>query len=184
MPSRSATRGCTPCGRRACARRRRPGVRSFELPWMAIDAPKPAACGRSTSEPRDKLAGGPELLWRFAGVCIQCGNRIPLCAWSRQPAAAACGRVAMRVACLYLFRPCHLCGRRLLLLIEPVEDAARLDHAGVGVDVGLRRIGNELQVALLRFEHRDILEERGPDLLDQHLGRLRIADVEVVRLAP
>src|SRR5262249_38717756 len=87
-------------------------------------------------------------------------------------------------SCLCLLRRRHLRGRRLLLLIEQVEDAARLDHAGVGVDVGLRRIRNELQVALLRLEHRDVLEERGPDLLDQHLGRLWIADVEVVRLAP
>src|SRR5262245_31097847 len=32
----------------------------------------------------------------------------------------------------------HLrCCRRLLLLVQPVEDAARLDHATVGVDVGL-----------------------------------------------
>src|SRR5262249_61017928 len=118
---------------------------------MGMDGRKPGACGRSTSERRDKLAGGAELVWRFPGVCTQRGNRIPLCAWSRQPAAAGCGRVAMRVACLYLFRRCHLCGRRLLLLIEPVEDAARLDHAGVGDDVGLRRLGNELRVAMLRL---------------------------------
>src|SRR5215471_2195914 len=83
-----------------------------------------------------------------------------------------------------LFRRGHLRGRRLFLLIEPVENAARLDHAGVGVDVGLRRVRDHQQIALLRLEHRDVLEERGSDLLDQHVGGLRIADVEVVRLAP
>src|SRR5262249_14629509 len=34
------------------------------------------------------------------------------------------------------------------------------------------------------FEYRDVFEEGGPDLLDQHVRRLRITDVEVVRLAP
>src|SRR5262249_19178428 len=68
--------------------------------------------------------------------------------------------------------------------MEPVEDAPRLDHAGVGVDVGLRRIRDHQQIALLRLEHRDVLEERGPNLLDQHVGRLRVLDVEIVRLAP
>jgi hypothetical protein len=48
-----------------------------------------------------------------------------------------------------LLRRGHLRGRRLLLLVEPIENAARLDHAGVGVDVGLRRIGNDQQIALL-----------------------------------
>src|SRR5262252_7970 len=36
----------------------------------------------STSEGRDKLAGGLELLWRFSGVCVQRGNQIPLLARS------------------------------------------------------------------------------------------------------
>src|SRR5215813_548525 len=40
----------------------------------------------------------------------------------------------------YLLCRRHLCGRHLLFLVEAVEDAARLDHAGIGVDVGLRRI--------------------------------------------
>jgi hypothetical protein len=39
--------------------------------------------------------------------------------------------------------------RRLLVLAELIENTARLDHAGVGVDVGLRRIGNDQQIALL-----------------------------------
>ena len=38
-------------------------------------------------------------------------------------------------------------------------------HAGVGVDVGLRRIGSERDGALLRLEHRNVLEERSLDLL-------------------
>ena len=39
-----------------------------------------------------------------------------------------------------LFRGRDLTGGRLLLGVEPVEDAARLDHAGVGIDVDLRRV--------------------------------------------
>src|SRR6266576_2206152 len=83
-----------------------------------------------------------------------------------------------------LLRGRDLRGGGLLLLVEPIENAARLDDAGVGVDVGLRRIGDHQQIALLRFEYRDVLEEGGLDLLDQHVGGLRVADVEIVRLAP
>jgi hypothetical protein len=43
----------------------------------------------------------------------------------------------------------HRRGRRLLVLLALIENTARLDHASVGVDVGLRRIGNDQQIALL-----------------------------------
>src|SRR5262249_56117228 len=65
----------------------------------------------------------------------------------------------------YLLRRRHLRRRRLLLLIKPIEDAARLDHAGIGVDVGLRRVGGQQQIALLRLKNGGVLEEGGPDLL-------------------
>jgi len=51
--------------------RQRAGVRSFECPSMVMDAPKSAACGRSSTGRSDKLAGGFELLWRFSGICLQ-----------------------------------------------------------------------------------------------------------------
>src|SRR5262249_36333401 len=75
------------------------------------------------------------------------------------------------------------CGR-LLFLTQAIDDAARLYHAGVGVDVGLWRIGDEIEVYLLRLEHRHVLEERGADLVGDLVGGLAIVDVEVVRLAP
>jgi hypothetical protein len=72
----------------------------------------------------------------------------------------------------------------LLLLVEPIEDAARLDHAGIGVDVRLRRIRKELEIALLCLEHCDILQERRTDLIGDHVGGPAPVDVEIVRLAP
>src|SRR5260370_23841335 len=83
-----------------------------------------------------------------------------------------------------LLRGRDLRGRGLLLLVEPIEDATRLDHAGVGVDVSLRRIGNYQQIALLPFEDGDVLEEGGLDLLRQHVLRLWIMDVGGVCLTP
>src|SRR5262245_26138947 len=65
-------------------------------------------------------------------------NRLPQLAAGSQCASLA----------YILFRRGHLRGRRLFLLIEPVENAARLDHAGVGVDVGLRRVRDHQQIAL------------------------------------
>src|ERR1051326_5524623 len=74
--------------------------------------------------------------------------------------------------------------RGLLRVMQPVEDAARLDHAGIGIDVDLRRIGDGIQAALLGGEHRDVLVERGLDLLEDLLRQRGVPDVEVVRLAP
>ena len=56
-----------------------------------------------------------------------------------------------------LFRGGSHCGGPLFPM-DAVEDAAGLDHAAVGVDVGLRRVGDALEIALLRLEHRDILQ--------------------------
>src|ERR1700761_8247602 len=72
----------------------------------------------------------------------------------------------------------------LLFAIKPVDDAARLDAAGVGVDIDLRRIGLEADHALLRREHRHVLEESGPDLLEDAFRRGRIMRLEIVRLPP
>src|SRR6516165_10333579 len=68
--------------------------------------------------------------------------------------------------------------------MKPVEDAAGLDHARIGVDVRLRRIGNHVEIALLRLEHLDVLKERGSDLLDEHVRGLAVVDVPIVRLPP
>ena len=58
-------------------------------------------------------------------------------------------------------------GRRgLFFVMEPAEDAARRDGAGVGIDVDLRRVRDHDQVALLRREHADVFQERGLDLLE------------------
>ena len=54
----------------------------------------------------------------------------------------------------------------------------------VGIDVDRRRAGIEVDQLLLRREHRDILQERGLDLLEHALGHLRILRLEVVRLRP
>ena len=40
------------------------------------------------------------------------------------------------------------------------------------------------QIALLRFEHRDVLQERRSDLVGDHVGGLAILHIEIVRLAP
>src|SRR5215471_7662789 len=93
-------------------------------------------------------------------------------------------RPNLRCGTSTLLRRHHLRRRRLLLLVQPVEDAAGLDHAAVGVDVGLRRVGDQLEIALLRLEYRYVLEERGVDLVGDHLGGPLILDVPVVRLAP
>ena len=55
---------------------------------------------------------------------------------------------------------------RLLFVIEPIDDAPRLDTAGVGIDVDLRRVGLKADHPLLRRKHRDVLEEGGLDLLE------------------
>src|SRR5262245_57526354 len=75
--------------------------------------------------------------------------------------------------------PCRLFGRdarrrrgRLLFLMQTIGDATGLDHAGVSIDVGLRRVGNELEVHLLRLEHRHVLKERGADLVGDLVGGL------------
>jgi len=44
--------------------------------------------------------------------------------------------------------------------VDAVEDAAGLDEAIVGIDVDLRAPGSIVNVALLRLEHGDILQER------------------------
>jgi len=71
----------------------------------------------------------------------------------------------------------------LFLVVQARQDAPRLDHAGIGVDVELRRIRDEIEAALLRRKHRDVLVEGGLDLLEDAIGELGILDVEVVRLA-
>src|SRR5712692_8552408 len=68
--------------------------------------------------------------------------------------------------------------------MQPIENSTRLDHAAIGVDVRLRWIGNHLQIALLRFEYRNVLEKGGADLLGDHVGCLAILDIEIVRLSP
>src|ERR1700722_20205309 len=67
--------------------------------------------------------------------------------------------------------------------MESAEDAARRDGAGVGVDVDLRRVRDDVQVALLRREYADVFQERGLDLLEDFLGGFGILDVEIVSLA-
>src|SRR6202041_2166530 len=74
--------------------------------------------------------------------------------------------------------------RGLFFVMEPAEDAARCDGAGVGVDVDLRRVRDDVQVALLRREYADVFQERGLDLLEDFFGGFGILDVEIVGLAP
>src|SRR5579863_3978416 len=70
----------------------------------------------------------------------------------------------------------------LLFIIEPAEDAARRDGAGVGIDVDLRRVRDHVQVALLRREYADVFQERGLDLLEDFFGGLGVLDFEIVGL--
>src|SRR5580698_2845648 len=72
----------------------------------------------------------------------------------------------------------------LLLAMEPIDDAAGLHTASVGVDIDLRRVRAQADHALLRREHRDVFEERGLDLLEYPLGHFRVVRLEIVRLRP
>src|SRR5947209_5798476 len=92
-------------------------------------------------------------------------------------------RPGMTSACWLLRR--HHPGRGCLLLaMQPVEYAARLDDTRIGIDIRLRRVGNDVQIALLRLEHLDVLEKGVADLLDEHVRGLGVADVEIVCLSP
>src|ERR1700720_4991201 len=67
-------------------------------------------------------------------------------------------RPGMTTAYLLLRR--HHPGRGCLLVaMQPVENPARLDDNRIGIDIRLRRVGDHLQIALLRLEHLAVPEE-------------------------
>src|ERR1700720_1245959 len=72
----------------------------------------------------------------------------------------------------------------LFFIIEPLQNAACLNGAGIGGNIDLRRLVEKIQIALLSRKHRDIFEEGCLYLLEYLVGRLRILDVEIVCLAP
>jgi hypothetical protein len=81
------------------------------------------------------------------------------------------------------FRGCDTRGG-LFFIIKPRQNAACLDGAGIGGNIDLRRLVDEIQVALLSGKHRDIFEEGCLYLLEYLVGRFRILNIEIVCLAP
>src|SRR6266566_9292813 len=81
------------------------------------------------------------------------------------------------------FRGCNTRGG-LFFIIKPRQNAACLDGAGIGGNIDLRRLVDEIQIALLSGKHRDIFEEGCLYLLEYLVSRLGVLDIKIVRLAP